>query len=73
MLTLESNLAEFLTLGIKMDVKVSTEGENKYKDESGMNVQKWKIDEWYFYFIVLVNKMNCAFGFNLPCELIVTK
>lgn len=44
-LTLESNLAEFLTLGIKMDVKVSTEGENKYKDESGMNVQKWKIDE----------------------------
>ena len=27
-LTLESNLAEFLMLGIKMDVKISTEDEN---------------------------------------------
>lgn len=55
-----------------MDVKISTEDENEYKDESGMKAQKWK-EMKYFYFIVLVNKMNCALGFLLPYELIVTR
>ena len=37
-----SNLAEFLPLGIRMDVKVSTDFENEYNDESGLKIQKWK-------------------------------
>lgn len=37
----ESTLAEFLPLGVKMDVKIATEDENDYKDESGMKVHKW--------------------------------